>query len=284
MTRQSHRSRRTVLRTAAGAAVASVGGCLRPDDNGTTNGATDEDDAEGPFQRVAVEETMLVVELTTDATVDRINLIKPNGELFGQREVAAGVQQATFTIGTTYEPGEYRVLALRNGEQVGEMTVPIQPDVSIENVGIGRNQPEKMWDAPIDEIGEEAFVRVANQGTGPTALTKLLFIGDVPYPSGEEGTNYVNDEDISGIYDPASESEADTVVLLANSRVTIYSSRSPFAFVPGAGTSCTDEHQSGEFRLVLERAGDDQRISKSYNIQYTAAGETDSCDITIEGK
>jgi len=275
-------SRRNVLRTAAGAALVSVAGCLTDDgDSGTPGDGTDSPDGQGPLQRVAVEGTTLVVELSPDADVDQINLIQPNGELFGTRDVAAGAQQVSFEIGTSYAPGDYSVIALRDEETVAETSLSLQPDLEIVEMGIGKNQPEKMWDGPRDEIAEEAFVTVENQGSGPDAITKLLFIGDVPYPSDEEGTNYADSDDISGIYDPQSDSEVNEVIVGAGEQITVYSSRSPFAFVPGAGTSCTDDEQSGEFELILETEVGDSRITKGYAIQYSASSEPDGCDITI---
>ncbi|MDL0121784.1 hypothetical protein [Halobacterium salinarum] len=282
MTRHNSLSRRTALRTVAGAALASVAGCL--DDGGNTETPNDGNgapDGQNTLKRVAVDGTTLVIELTAEADVDQINLIQPNGELFGQREVATGSQQVSFEIGTAYAPGEYRVLALKGDETIVETSLPIQPDLGIVEMGIGRNQPDKMWDGPSDEIAEEAFVTVENQGSGPEAITKLLFIGDVPYPSDEDGTNYAANEDVSGIYDADADTEVDEVVITAGEKITIYSSRSPFAFVPGGGTSCTDEQQSGEFDLILETQVGANQVSKTYTIQYSASTESDSCDITI---
>ncbi|GKZ16259.1 hypothetical protein [Haladaptatus sp. T7] len=277
-----HISRRNALRTVAGAALASVAGCLNDGgSSGTPSDGTAATNSQGPLTRVAVEGTTLVVELSAEAEIDQVNLIQPNGELFGKRDVAAGAQQVSFEIGTAYEPGEYRVVALKGEESVVETTLPIQPDLSIVEMGIGRNQPEKMWDGSSDEIAEEAFVTVENRGSGPDAITKLLFLGDVPYPSDEGGTNYANNEDVSGIYDPQSDSEVSEVIVAAGDQVTIYSSRSPFAFVPGSGTSCKDEQQSGEFELILETPVEEAQLTKNYNIQYSASTEADNCEITI---
>jgi len=277
-----HISRRNALRTVAGAALASVAGCLNNGgSSGTPGDGTTTPDSQGPLKRVAVDGTTLVVELSAEADVDQINLIQPYGELFGKRDVAAGAQQVSFEIGTAYEPGEYRVVALKGEESVVETSLSIQPSLSIVEMGIGRNQTQKMWDGSSDEIAEEAFVTVENQGSGPDAITKLLFIGDVPYPSDEEGTNYANNEDVSGIYDPQSDSEVSKIIVAAGDRVTIYSSRSPFAFVPGSGTSCKDEQQNGEFELILETQVGEAQLTKTYSIQYSASTEGDNCEITI---
>ena len=276
-----HLSRRTALRTVAGAALVSVAGCM--DGNGSTgpNGSSSPGGGSGVFRQVTVEGTELIVQFDSDSEFDQINLIQPDGELFGQREVAAGSQQVSFDLGTAYAPGEYEIVALSGEETVGESSLSVQPNLGIVEMGIGRNQPEEMWDGPESEIEEEAFVTLENQGTGPDAVTKLLFIGDVPYPSDEEGTNYVDDEDVSGIYDSESDSEVEQVIIGPGEQITLYSSRSPFAFVPGAGTSCSEESKTGEFELLLETRVGGDRVTKTYSIQYSGSQETDNCEISI---
>jgi hypothetical protein len=233
------------------------------------------------FQELTIEGTTLMVRFDSDPEFNQLNLIQPNGELFGQRDVVAGSQQVSFELGTTYGSGEYEVVALSEGETVGESSLVVQPNLGIVEMGIGRNQPEEMWDGSESEIEEEAFVTIENQGTGPEVVTKLLFIGDLPYPSGEEGTNYVDNEDVSGIYDPESDSEVEQVIIGSGEQITLYSSRSPFAFVPGAGTSCSEESKTGEFELILETRVDGGRLTKTYSIQYSASQEPDSCEISI---
>lgn len=274
-------SRRTALRTVAGAALVGVAGCLDSHENTGPDDSTTPSDGSGGFQAVTVDGTALVVEFVSGSEFDQINLIQPNGELFGQREVAVGSQQVSFDLGNTYEPGEYEIVALSSEETVGESSLSVTPNLGIVEMGIGRNQPGELWDGPEDEIEEEAFVILENQGSGPDAVTKLLFIGDVPYPSDEEGTDYVDDEDVSGIYDPESDSEAEQAIIAPGEEVKIYSSRSPFAFVPRASTSCSDESKTGEFELTLEtRVGGDQ-ITKTYSIHYSASQEPDNCEISI---
>nr|WP_176705291.1 hypothetical protein [Halobacterium sp. GN101] len=276
-----HISRRTALRTVAGTAVASMAGCM--DDNGSAgpNGSSSPKGESGVFRQVTVEGTELIVQFDSDSEFDQINLIQPDGELLGQREVATGSQQVSFDIGTTYAPGEYEIVALSGEETVGESSLSVQPNLGIVEMGIGRNQPEEMWDESESEIDEEAYVTLENQGTGPDAVTKLLFIGDVPYPSDEEGTNYVDDEDVSGTYDPESDSEVKQIIIAPGEQITLYSSRSPFAFVPGAGTSCSEESKTGEFELILETRVSRDRVTKTYSIQYSGAQETDNCEISI---
>ncbi|GAB7011330.1 hypothetical protein JCM31271_32730 [Halorubrum trueperi] len=245
-----------------------------------SNGSSPQND-QGPLQRVAVDGTTLVVELSEDTDVSQVNLIQPNGELFGQRDVVTGAQQVSFEIGTSYAPGEYRVLALAGEETVQESALSVQPNLSIVDMGIGKNQPEKMWDSSSDKISKEAFVSVENQGDGPDAITQLLFIGDVPYPSDEEGTNYDENDDVSGIYDPEEDAEVDEVVIEPGEQLTLYSYRSPFAFVRGEGTSCESKEQTGSFEAILETRVGTNRVSNTYSIHYSASEEFNNCEITI---
>jgi len=120
MTQQKpHLDRRTALQTVAGTALVSVAGCLDGNVSPTTDGSESPSSGSSVFQQVTVDGTTLVVEFASDSELDQINLIQPNGELFGQREVAAGSQQVSFDLGTAYEPGEYEVFALRGEEEVG---------------------------------------------------------------------------------------------------------------------------------------------------------------------
>jgi len=276
-----HPTRRTALRIAATSAIGTVAGCL----NGTTNNPSQTDDTQSPdpeeFERIAIEETTLVVELAQDTDLDQLNLIQPNGELFAKREIAAGARQASIELGMDYQSGDYGIVGLAGDETVVETTLSVEPDLQILEMGIGRNQPDEMWDGEEADISDEAFVTIENRGTGPDSITKLLFIGDIPYPSDEEGTNYANNADVSGIYDPRTDSEVEDVLIESGEQLKLYSSRSPFAFVPGAAITCKDEQQSGEFSMTLETQVDGDRLSKTYDIQYSAADERDECEITI---
>jgi len=97
-------------------------------------------------------------------------------------------QQISFEIGTGYEPGEYRVVALKGEETVAESTRDIEPEIQIQDVGLYRNNPDKPWDEVYGESqtdskkNGEAFVTIQNSGSGPDAVVELRFTGDVPNP------------------------------------------------------------------------------------------------------
>jgi hypothetical protein len=267
-------SRRNALRTVAGAALASMAGCLNNSDTAGTpsDGTTDPDS--GPLTRVAVEDTTLVVELSAEVNVDQVNLIQPNGELFGKRDVAVGVQQVSFEIGTAYDPGEYRVVALNGEETVGESTADIEPEIQVQEVGLYRNNPDKPWDEVYGESqtdskkNGEAFVTIQNSGSGPDAVVELWFSGDVPNP--------VEDPRGSGIY------EKDSVVVPAGATVDLFSDSFPFGSEIGDdGMGCSTDGNSGQFTVALETRVTGQEVTKSYSVEYTGSDEMQNCEITI---
>lgn len=270
-----HISRRNALRTVAGATLASVAGCLNDGGgSGTPGNGTTAPESQGLLKRIAVEGTTLVVELSAEADVDQVNLIQPNGELFGKRDVTAGVQRVSFEIGTAYEPGEYRVVALKGEETVVESTTDIQPDIQIQDVGLYRNNPDKPWDEVYGESqtdskkNGEAFVTIQNSGSGPDAVVELRFTGDVPNP--------VEDPRGSGVYGK------DSVVVPAGEIVDLFSGSFPFGSEIGdKGMGCSTDGNSGMFTVVLETRVTGQEVAKAYSVEYTGSDEMQNCEITI---
>jgi len=269
-----HISRRTALRTVAGAALVSVAGCLNDNGgSGTPGDGTTSPDGKGPLTRIAVEGTTLVVELSADADVDKVNLIQPNGELFGKRDVAAGVQQVAFEIGTAYAPGEYRIVALKGEETVVETTTELRPEIQIQDVGLYRNNPDKPWDevygeSETDRIKNgEAFVTVENTGSGPEAITELIFSGDVPNP--------IENPRGSGMH------ETDRVVVSPGETADLFSNSFPFGSESEDGMGCSPDGNSGQFTVIVETQVSSNRVTNTYDVQYSGSDEMTDCEVTI---
>ncbi|NLV03610.1 hypothetical protein [Haloferax volcanii] len=272
---QSTFDRRTVLRTAA-VLSAGLAGCLNGSGE-TSDGTTtpnDDSDEQGILRQVAVEGTELGVEHSSEADVDRVNLIQPNGELFGTREVAAGVQQVSFEIGTAYDPGEYWVIAVHGEETVAETSVKIRPQLEIVNVGLFRNNPDKPWDEVYGESetnrrkDSEAFVSIRNSGTGPDAATSLRFLSDVPNPA-ENPRN-------EGIY------EADEVVIPAGGVRDVYSSSLPFSAQTGdEGMGCSVDMDSGEFSVHVGTRVSGTEIAENFGVSYSGSETMTDCEVKI---
>jgi len=272
-TQNPHISRRTVFRTVAGTALAGLAGCLGDNDSGTPDDGTDPLAGQDQIERVAVEGTTLVVELSAGAEVDQINLIEPNGEFFGQREVATGAQQVSFELRTSYVPGEYRVVALNGEETKAEVSTEVRPEIQILDVGLFRNNPDKPWDdiygdTETDRLKNgEAFVTTANTGTGPEAIVQLVFSGDVPNP--------VENPRQNGIY------KTEQVVLAPGEEADLFSNSFPFGSVAEEGMGCSPDTNRGQFTVTIETKVGDSEVAKSYNVDYSGSLEMSDCEITI---
>ncbi|GAB6861955.1 hypothetical protein ACFR97_15950 [Haloplanus litoreus] len=267
-----HLSRRTALRTVAGAALASVAGCLNNGDSPGGGNSTPSDEG-GVIQEITVEGTELVVEYSSEEEVDQINLVQPNGELFGQRETAAGSQQVSFEIGTSYEPGEYTVVALSGEETLAESSSVIQPEIGIQEVGLYRNNPEKPWDEVYGDTetdrlkNGEAYVTVENTGSGPEAIVELIFSGDVPNP--------VEDPRGSGMY------ETEQVVISPGETTDLFSSSFPFGSESEEGMGCSPDGNSGQFTVTVRTQVGGDQVSKSFDVQYSGSTEMSDCEVSI---
>ncbi|QRV18073.1 hypothetical protein JMJ58_24435 (plasmid) [Haloterrigena salifodinae] len=274
MTRDNHHlSRRTALRTVAGAALASVAGCLDSNGSTTPNGSESPADGSGVFQQVTVDGTALVVEFAADSEFDQINLIQPNGELFGQREVAAGSQQVSFDLGTSYSPGEYEVVALKGEEEAGDATIAVQPEIQVREVGLYRNNPDKPWDEVYGDTetnrlkNGEAFVTVENTGSGPDAAIELIFSGDVPNP--------VDDPRGSGMY------ETEQVLIPPGETRDLFSNSYPFGSESDEGMGCSPEGNSGQFTVTVETQIGGNQVSNTFDVQYSGSTEMSDCEVSI---
>ncbi|QRY26034.1 hypothetical protein [Halobacterium sp. BOL4-2] len=269
-----HVSRRTALRTVGSAALVGVAGCLNNNGgSGTPSDGTTSPDGNGPLTRIAVEGTALVVELSEGADIGQVNLIQPNGEVFGQRDVAAGAQRVSFEIGTGYAPGEYRVLALKGEETVVETTAELRPEIQIQDVGLYRNNPDKPWDevygeSETDRIKNgEAFVTVENTGSGPETITELIFSGDVPNP--------IENPRGSGMH------ETDRVVVSPGKTADLFSNSFPFGSESEDGMGCSPDGNSGQFTVIVETQVSGNRVTSTYDVQYSGSDEMTDCEVTI---
>jgi len=267
--------RRTALRTLAVGAVVGVSGCAAEDgplpgpDPGTDGTGT----SDGPFRKVSVEGTTLVVELASDSEIDQVNLIQPNGELWGTRGVAAGAEQVSFELRAAYTPGEYDVLGLNGEETVVEESLAIRPNLEIREVGLYRNHPDKPWEEVYGEsdtnrlINGQAFVTVENTGTGPETVTELVFSGDVPGPTEDPWSNGMQ--------------RTDRAVIPAGQTVDLYSSSSPFGSTSPDGMGCSPEGNSGQFTVTLETVVNGESVIETFDVQYSGSSDMTDCDVTI---
>jgi hypothetical protein len=235
-------------------------------------GAPDDEPPDG--LSADVRGTDLVATFGVD-TIDRLNVIQPDGELFAKREVATGVSKVTVELGTSYQPGEFRVVGVANGDVVDEVGLDIRPSIEIVDFGLYRNRPEKPWDEVYGESetnrkkNAEAFVTVKNSGSGPERIDRLRFQGDVPFlAEWYEGSGIFNSEDS---------------VVFSGQQSDLYSDVRPFGYHSSKdGLGCVTDGVDGQFSVVLEARVSKERIEKSFRVTYAGSEQMFDCEITVE--
>jgi hypothetical protein len=266
-------SRRNALRTVGGCTLVSLAGCLTTNGDPRGNNDPNSSDEEETIQQVTVNGTELVVKYSPEEEVEQINLVKPSGEVFGQRETVAGSQQISFEIGTSYEPGEYTVVALSGEETLAESSAVVEPEIRIRDIGLYRNDPDKPWDEVYGDTetdrlkNGEAYVTVENTGSGPETIVELIFSGDVPNP--------VEDPQGSGMY------ETEQVALLPGERTDLFSSSFPFGSESQEGMGCSPNGNSGQLTITVQTQVGGDQVSKIFDVQYSGSTEMSNCEISI---
>ncbi|RQG95538.1 hypothetical protein [Natrarchaeobius chitinivorans] len=278
MTQHNLINRRTVLSGIATGSTAITCGCLSGGENTGFKPGENTLGTNGIFEDIFIDGTDLVLEFSDDSSIDHVNVIDPNGELFAERQIAAGVDRTRIEIGLEYDPGEYDIIALENDGVQTTQSVVIEPDVRITDLRLARNHPEKMFEGASDiDIRTEAIVGLENAGSGPDQAIRLAFSGEVPRPTPDE-------YEMSGIYDRDSDirQESEGVEILPGEELTVYSQLMPFS-ESGQNVSCSPDTVEGAFQVVLETAIQEKIVSEEYSVSFT--GESlGECDIQIEGQ
>jgi len=274
-TQQKTVYRRTAIGSILVGITAGLAGCSTLSDRGDDGSA----DTAGEFiQSVAVDGLELVIELERDA-IDRLNVISPSGDLFTQRTIESGVSRTTVSIGTDYEPGEYELIGLADGDSVETIAVSLEPVLELTELRLGRDYPEKMYDGANDSTTEaEAILSVRNSGSGPTALTALRFEGDVPFPTHES----YDEAGESRIHDPESDfgADADSLTIPAGETVLVYSNSRPFS-PAGTRSKCDSVGRDGQFTVRLFATHPSVDLTLDYTIHYIGTSP-DDCEVEIE--
>ncbi|WP_257300549.1 hypothetical protein [Haloarchaeobius sp. FL176] len=141
------------------------------------------------FADIRVGTTHIEVELAEGSSIDRVNLIKPDGELQSRSGVSTGVRQVSLRFSDDWEytrggysPGTYRLVAIAGGESVEEAEIDLRPDVSIADVRWAKYDSVP-WDNPGEPPSHLAQIVLENTGTGP-GLVETLETVDTPYDLG----------------------------------------------------------------------------------------------------
>jgi hypothetical protein len=268
--------RRLLLSSAAGIATALAGCSSGPSSSGSSDTPSP---TGGGFRSVRTEGTALVAELG-ETTLDSVSVVAPDGTSFADEPVQAGVSTVEIPLGTEYEPGEFQILGVADGESVAEARLEIRPELEIVEVGVGANHLDRMPET-LEASGEQALVEVRNTGTGPGEIAELRFSGDVPNP-----TDDLSDtgDSRSGLFDSEEGyGESDGIVVPARETVTAYSTTLPFLFA-GDGIRCTDTNQTGTMVTSIRSLPYDSDITSRYRVSYSGSSSSEGCRSEVSGE
>jgi len=215
--------RRTVLGTIAAGTV-SLSGCssLGTSENTDSKSPAQPPDS-SPIQTISYETTHsrtdwtidLAVELGDSTDVSRLNLVNPDGSLFGQTGVPTGTTKATFTIaGATamesIEPGEYTLVALKGEDTLGEHTFSFSPTISIAEIVSGTEGTE---------LNKTALaVVLENTGNAPGFLRSLVWENGPRTVRQSWDTSPYDGEEVRRFVEP----DGETTVILEGFRETTF--------------------------------------------------------------
>lgn len=261
--------RRAVL-ASLGLSTAALAGCtsgMSTDPSNTSN-STDGNgiSAEGSdvFTSVEMGNTTLEINVADDASVEFINLIDPNGELFDQQRLATGETTTSFEILGRYEDsiptGDYELVALDGDEQVDTTTLTLEAECTITDVLWAAEYPDMEWDKNSPIWDEYSAVVIENKGTIPSLLTELRWKGSpVARLLSKESQSYYHE------------------TRLPPGKTTVYSKGSVYATDDAVHSLDCDELGT-EPMTVTAHVQVGSNPSYTQEIKY---GDSQSCEITI---
>ena len=262
-------ARRTVL-ASLGVSTAALAGCTSgtSTDPSNTSNSTDGNGigAEGSdvFTSVEMGDANLEIEVASDVSVEYINLIDPNGELFDQQRLASGETTTSFEILGRYEDsvptGDYELIALDGDEQVDTTTITLEAECTITDVLWAAENPDMEWDKNSPVWDEYAAVVIENTGTIPSLLTELRWQGSpVARLLSKESQSYYHETH------------------LPPGKTTVYSKGSVYA-TDGAVHSLDCDELGTEPMTVTAHVQVGSHPSYTQQIKYE---DSQSCEITI---
>lgn len=264
-------SRRALL-GAGGLGLASlVAGCSSLDGSGSPSGGPESDAT--VFTDISFEGQQMVVQLQEDHSVERLNLIGPEGSEYATSTVNTGetrvaIQIIRLSSGRVkhYTPGIHEILAV-TGEGSVSTQVSLSPSIEPINLRWISNEGD-------NSTGNIVF-DVKNTGTAPTWVYRI-FYRDVPNKDARDGTGSKANPTLA-LARPASEMETivapgETQEFVGQASPLIFSEKPQCNGEQISGTALIDspvlEPHETEFtaeltgeRVVVDSGG----FSKSYS-------------------
>jgi hypothetical protein len=260
-------SRRTVL---AGIGMAALAGCtgegVSPTGSGSGGGSTLSEIS------ARVDGETIQIEVASDS-VESVSVIDPEGRLWAERSVSAGVTRVDVGLDERYTPGEFRIVGASGGETVAETRLEIIPELRIIEFDVGRNQPERMPEGLGSFRDVEALVSLENRGTGPDYVRGIIFDGDVPNRTAEFGSGSNQAHGIHG--------ETEPVLITSGETITLFSSTIPFSTAASRTIDCESEVSGSAIVSIVPSITEDT-VTEEFPIVYRPSDSTGECEIAIE--
>ena len=261
-------SRRTVL---AGLGMAALAGCtgegVSPSSSGNGGGSASEG------LSAMVDGETIQIEVLADS-VESVSVIDPEGRLWTERPVSAGVTRVDVGLDERYTPGEFRIVGVSGGETVAETRLEITPDLRIVEVGIGEENPDRMPSSMNLRRDSEVFVTIENRGSGFEVIDQLTISGDVPSPTSP-------DTDRSGLYGEGGR-ELSSVIIRPDEQLTVFSSTLPFNFGVARDFDCGSPRREGVARFRVHGSMIQTPVEYSASIEYaTSTSKPFGCEVRV---
>ncbi|NEU59228.1 hypothetical protein [Halorussus sp. MSC15.2] len=262
-------NRRTLLQAVGTTGLTSLAGCAgmlsnTSESNSTTTPTTQ---TQGAIKDTSIDGTKLVVSLSSEADVEKVNVIGPNGSpSLGSQSIPTGSTKASFNVLQSVPRGTHRAVAVSSGEVVGEASVDLHPNVEIDRVATWLQTDDVEW--PTGEKYFQAYLELSNTGTTPQQITFLGMPG-VPgsWPK-RSATSFSGLQTLEG-------DRLKNVVLHPGETRQFFTVDGPFLF--GTEFTCGDSTElsvvlstkiganvKNSYRLVTEDPDDPQKACRQY--------------------
>jgi hypothetical protein len=221
-----------------------------------------------------VDGETIQIEVASDS-VESVSVIDPEGRLWTERSVSAGVTRVDVGLDERYTPGEFRILGVSGGETVAETRLEIIPELQIVEVGIGKENPEKMPSSMNLRRDSEVFVTIENRGSGFEVIDQLTVSGDIPNP-------VTLDTERSGLYGEGGR-ELSSVKITPDEQITVFSSTLPFNFGVARDFDCGSPRREGVARFRVRGSIIRNPVEYSASIEYTPSTSSPfGCEVQVD--
>lgn len=226
-------SRRRLLQFGTAAIAGGFAGCQDSQDETTTTTSTNASESD-VVESLEFDLQHLVVRLREGHDVSKINLLAPDGSLYTDATVAAGVTTVRLQIldvepmlggSSHYLPGMHE-LVLVSSDGSESVEVQLSPDLKISDLRLSRRRKYSIDPGRLDVI-------IENHGTGPT------WISDIAYSN---APNFAANQELAeaGVIRFEEIREVSELVIPPGGRHEFTSPSAPFYFFDGEGPDCRD--------------------------------------------